>query len=183
MTVPWVTTGNMVIAVLFAVGLVNVVGLSIYGFYLPAKIRVGLSAPQAFTTLTVIVVSLLINRAMLKRSVVHGPIQWGKIPARGMVILFCMAAAFSWVMGLMGYIRSSGRLAWHVSELMADVSPWAYTPDLVFAAKMVTLNMVVFWGAVLALFWMCQRGQQPVMGEEWQDAEAPLLSPVPSQET
>ncbi len=183
MTVSWGTTGNTIIAVLFAVGMVNVVWLSVYGFYLPAKIRVGLSAPQALTTFTVIAVGVLMNRAMLKGSIVHGPVQWGKIPARGMVVLFGMAAAFSWVMGLMGYIRSSGRLSWHVSDLMADVSPWAFTPDLMFAAKMVTLNMVVFWGAVFALFWMCQRGQQPVMGEEFHDAEAPLLSPVPSEET
>ena len=183
MVVSWVKTGNAIIAVLFAVGLVNVVLLSVYGFYLPAKIRVGLSAPQALTTFTVITAGLLFNRAMLKWAIVHGTAQWGKIPVRGMVVLFGLAAAFSWVMGLMGYIRSSGRLSWHVSDVMADVSPWAFTPDLMFAAKMVTLNMVVFWGAVLALFWFCQRGQQPVMGEEFHDSEAPLLSPVPSQET
>ena len=29
---------------------------------------------------------------------------------------------------------------------MADVSPWAFTPDFAFAAKMVTLNMMVFSG-------------------------------------
>jgi cytochrome bd-type quinol oxidase subunit 1 len=183
MTVSWIKTGNTFITVLYLVGMLNVVWLSIYGFYLPAKIRVGLSAPQAFTTLTVIVAGVVVNRAMLKGSIVHGPIQWGKIPVRGMVGLFGLAASFSWVMGLMGYIRSSGRLSWHVSELMADVSPWAYTPDLQFAAKMVTLNMVVFWGAVLTLFWMCQRGQQPVMGEEWHGEHAPMLAPVPSRET
>ena len=32
------------------------------------------------------------------------------------------------------------------------VSPWAFTPEFWFAAKMVTLNMVVFWSAVLGLF-------------------------------
>ena len=183
MTISWATTGNTVIAVLYLVGAVNIIWLSIYGFYLPAKVRVGLSAPQAFTTFTVIVLGVIINRLMLRRAVVHGPIQWGKIPLRGMVGLFGLAASFSWVMGLMGYIRSSGRLSWHVSELMADVSPWAFTPDLQYATKMVTLNMVVFWAAVLALFWMCERGQQPVMGEEFQEEQAPLLSPVPSQET
>jgi cytochrome bd ubiquinol oxidase subunit I len=120
---------------------------------------------------------------MLRRAVVHGPIQWGKIPLRGMVGLFGLAASFSWVMGLMGYIRSSGRLSWHVSELMADVSPWAFTPDLQYATKMVTLNMVVFWAAVLALFWMCERGQQPVMVEDVSEKESPLLTPIPSQET
>jgi cytochrome d ubiquinol oxidase subunit I len=185
MTVSWARTGNIVIAVLFTVGMVNVIGLSVYGFYLPANIRVGLSAPQALTTFTVIVGALMVNRSMLKGAIVHGAIQWGKIPFRGMVALFGMAAAFSWVMGLMGFIRSSGRLSWHISELMADVSPWAFTPDLAAAAKVVTLNMVVFWGAVLVLFWMCQRGQQPVsvMGENFGEKEAPLLAPVPSQET
>ncbi len=183
MTVSWVRTGNTLITVLYVIGALNVIWLSIYGFYLPAKIRVGLSAPQAFTTLTVIIVGVVVNRLMLRGAMVHGPIQWGKIPLRGMVGLFGLAASFSWVMGLMGYIRSSGRLSWHVSELMADVSPWAFTPDLQYATKMVTLNMVVFWAAVLVLFWMCQRGQQPAMGEEFQVEQAPLLSPVPSQET
>jgi len=183
MTISWSRIGNIVITVLYLVGALNIIWLSIYGFYLPAKIRVGLSAPQAVTTFTVIVVGMVINRLMLRKAKVHGPVQWGKIPLRGMVGLFGLAASFSWVMGLMGYIRSSGRLSWHVSELMADVSPWAFTPDLQYATKMVTLNMVAFWAAVLALFWMCERGKQPVMGEESREEQAPLLSPVPSQET
>ncbi|MEQ1680623.1 MAG: cytochrome ubiquinol oxidase subunit I [Nitrospira sp.] len=183
MTISWIKTGNTLLTVLYVVGALNIIWLSIYGFYLPAKVRVGLSAPQAFTTFTVIVLGVVMNRLMLRGAVVHGPIQWGKIPLRGMVGLFGLAASFSWVMGLMGYIRSSGRLSWHVSELMADVSPWAFTPDLQYATKMVTLNMVVFWAAVLVLFWMCERGQRPVMGEEFEEQQVPLLSPVPSQET
>jgi hypothetical protein len=47
---------------------------------------------------------------------------------------------------------------------------------------MVTLNMVVFWGAVLALFWMCQRGQQSVMGEDLSEEKATTLAPSSSQE-
>jgi hypothetical protein len=177
LTIPWARTGNVVIGVLYAVGFLNIVWLSVYGFYLPAKVRVGLSLPQAVTTFTVIVASVMVNRAMLKGSIVHGPIQWGKISVRGMVGLFGLAAAFSWVMGLMGYIRSSGRLSWHVNELMADVSPWAFTPELEFAAKMVTLNMVVFWGAVLALFWMCQRGQQPELAIDPVEGQPQALAP------
>lgn len=182
MVVSWVKKGNLLIGALFLLGSLNIICLSVYGFYLPAKLRVGLSSPQAMTTLTVLVVGLVINRMMLKGALVHGPVQWGKISVRGMVGLFGLAAAFSWVMGLMGYIRSSGRLAWHVSEVMADVSPWAFTPDFAFAAKMVTLNMVVFWGAVFALFWMCQRDQLPVMGEELAEGTAPVLAPSSSQE-
>jgi len=182
MVVSWVRKGNFLMGALFLIGAINIICLSVYGFYLPAKLRVGLSSPQAVTTFTVLVGALVINRMMLKGALVRGPVQWGKISVRGMVGLFGLAAAFSWVMGLMGYIRSSGRLAWHVSEVMADVSPWAFTPDLAFAAKMVTLNMVVFWGAVFALFWMCQRDQLPVMGEDLAEGNATVLAPSSSQE-
>ena len=166
MVVPWVRAGNIGLAVLFSVGMLNIVWLAIYGFYLPASVRVGLSSPQAVTTLTILVVGVLINRAMMRGAKVHGPIEWGKISVRGMVALFGLAASFTWVMGLMGYIRSSGRLSWHVNELMPDLSPWAFTPSLGFAAKMVTLNMVVFWMTVLLLFWISRRGHQPIPQRE-----------------
>lgn len=182
MVVPWVRAGNIGLAMLFAVGILNIVWLAIYGFYLPASVRVGLSSPQAVTTLTVLVVGVLINRAMMRGAKVHGPIEWGKISVRGMVALFGLAAAFTWVMGLMGYIRSSGRLSWHVNELMPDLSPWAFTPSLGFAAKMVTLNMVVFWMTVLLLFWISRRGHQPVPQRELATEEHPALVPSASQE-
>ena len=182
MVVSWVTKGNILIGSLFLLGAVNIIWLSVYGYYLPAKLRVGLSTPQAATTLTVLVVGAVINRMMLKGAIVHGPVQWGKISLRGMIGLFGLAAAFSWVMGLMGYIRSSGRLAWHVSELMADVSPWAFTPDFAFAAKMVTLNMTVFWGAVFTLFWMSHRDQSPEMGEEPVEENTRVLVPPSSSQ-
>ena len=161
-TVPWEKTGNLAIGILFTAGIAHIIWLAIYGFYLPAGVRVGLSSPQALTTLTVLVGGLLINRAMLRGAKVRGPIVWGKISVRGMLALFVLAASFTWVMGLMGYIRSSGRLSWHVSEIMPDLSPWAYTPSLGFAAKMVTFNMVVFWLTVLMLFWISSRDEQRV---------------------
>ncbi len=182
MVVPWVRAGNIGLAVLFGVGMLNIVWLAIYGFYLPASVRVGLSSPQALTTLTVLVLGVLINRAMMRGATVHGPIEWGKISVRGMVALFGLAAAFTWVMGLMGYIRSSGRLSWHVNELIPDLSPWAFTPSLGFAAKMVTLNMVVFWMTVLLLFWLSRHGQQPVPQRELATEKPPTLVPSPSQE-
>jgi hypothetical protein len=181
-TVPWRRTGNVLLGVLFGTGLVNIIWLSLYGFSLPASVRVGLSSPQAFTTFFIVFAGIALNRAMLRGAVVHGPVEWGNISVRGMVGLFGLAASFSWVMGLMGYIRSSGRLAWHVNELMSDVSPWAFTPTLSFAAKMVTLNMVVFWAAILLLFWLCERGTEPVFHEVFRSEKQTSFLPTPSQE-
>ncbi|MBM4124707.1 MAG: hypothetical protein FJ246_07115 [Nitrospira sp.] len=162
LTVPWARQGNIVLAALFTAGILNVIWLAVYGFYLPASVRVGLASPQALTTFTLLFVGLSINRAMMRGAKVHGPIAWGKISVRGMVALFGLAATFTWVMGLMGYIRSSGRLSWHVNELLPDLSPWSFTPSLGFAAKMVTLNMVVFWLTVLLLFWISSRDRDAV---------------------
>ena len=165
-TTSWVRTGNLIIGAVFVVAIINVIGLSVYGFYLPANIRVGLSLPQAISTLTALVVGLLVNRALLKRAEPIGPIVWGKMPVRGQVMLFLLGMAFTWVMGLMGFIRSSGRLGWHVHEIMRDGSPWAFTPGFGFAAGMVTLNMTLFWGLLLGVFWLSQRTLAPAEAPE-----------------
>ncbi|RMH06536.1 MAG: hypothetical protein D6704_07190 [Nitrospirae bacterium] len=162
MTVPWSSAGNIALGALFLGGIANILWLAVYGFYIPAHVRVGLSVPQGVTTASVIVGGLLLNRRMLRDAPARGPIHWGKISVRGMVVLFAVAATFTWVMGLMGYIRSAGRLGWHVNELFPDLSPWAFTPSLGFAAKMVTLNMVLFWVSVFAMFWLATRDQRSV---------------------
>lgn len=156
-TARWARMGNFVIGAVFVGALANVVGLSVYGFYLPANIRVGLSLPQALSTLTALAVGLLVNRALLRGAAPIGPVVWGRMPVRGQVTLFFLGMAFTWVMGLMGFIRSSGRLGWHVHEIMRDGSPWAFTPGFGFAAGMVTLNMALFWGLLLGVFWVSQR--------------------------
>ncbi len=165
-TVPWATAGNIALGALFVIGMVNIVWVAIYGFFIPAHVRVGLSVPQGVTTATVLIAGLVLNQCMLRGSQLRGPVQWGKISVRGMVALFAVAAMFTWVMGLMGYIRSAGRLGWHVKDLMADLSPWAFTPEITFAAKMVTINMLVFWASVFAMFWLSTKDRQVVLTEE-----------------
>ncbi len=166
-TASWARTGDLVIGTVFCGALVNVIWVSVYGFYLPANVRVGLSLPQALSTLTALAVGLLVNRAILKTAHSVGPVAWGKMPVRGQVALFLLGMAFTWVMGLMGFIRSSGRLGWHVHEIMRDGSPWAFTPGFGFAAGMVTLNMALFWFLLLGVFWLSQRGLRQAEATEW----------------
>ena len=175
MTAKWSSKGNIFLLVLFLMGIANIVWLAIYGFYIPANVRVGLSSPQGMTTATVVVGGILLNRLMLRGAHINGPVHWGRITPRGIVALFVVAAAFTWVMGLMGYIRSVGRLGWHISELMPDRSSWAFTPSLGFAAKMVTLNMIVFWSSVFFVFWLSRWDQRVV---ERRTAEFSRPSPV-----
>lgn len=156
--------GNAFLLALFLAGITNIVWLAIYGFYIPANVRVGLSLPQGMTTATVVVGGLVFNRWLLRNAKAVGPVRWGQITSRGIVALVVVAAAFTWVMGLMGYIRSVGRLEWHVTELMPDHSAWAFTPSLGFAAKMVTVNLILFWLAVFFVFWLSRWDQRVVEG-------------------
>ena len=153
----WSRCGNIIIAAVFAGAMLNIIGLAIYGFYLPANVRVGLSLPQFFSTVTALGVGIAVNSRLLKGARPIGPVVWGRVTARGQVTLFVLGMAFTWVMGLMGFIRSSGRLGWHVHEIMRDASPWSSTPGLGVAAGMVTLNMVLFWVLLVGVFWVSRR--------------------------
>jgi len=162
LTVSWVRAGNIGLLILYVAGMVNIIWLAVYGFYIPANVRVALSLPQGATTATVVIGSLWLNARMLRGALLRGAMEWGNISFRGMAALFGVAAAFSWVMALMGFIRSAGRLGWHVTELLPDLSSWAFTPSLSFVAEMVTVNMMVFWTSVFFVFWLSQWDYRPV---------------------
>lgn len=152
--VPWKKFGNIFMGVFFGFAYVNIIWLAIYGYYIPANVRVGLSVPQVATTLSCLFFMTALNGVMLKGAKQMGPIEWGKISARSQYALIMLATAFTWMMGLMGYIRSSVRLFWHVNEIMRDNSPWAYTHTVGFAANMISFNVLFFWISILFVFWL-----------------------------
>lgn len=153
-TVKWETWGNAALMAMFTVALVNNAWLAIYGYYIPANVRVGLSVPQVIGTLTTLFIGSAINIAMMRGSKLTGPIEWGKISVRSQYALFALAVSFTWLMALMGYIRSSVRLFWHVMEVFRDNSPWAFTHTIGFAANVMSINVMAFWLFVLFVFWL-----------------------------
>jgi len=153
-TVSWAKFGNIFMGVFFACAYVNIIWLAVYGYYIPANVRVGLSVPQVATTLSCLFFMTALNGVMMRGAKQMGPIEWGKISVRSQYALIMLATAFTWMMGLMGYIRSSVRLFWHVNEIMRDNSPWAYTHTTGFAANMISFNVLFFWVTILFVFWL-----------------------------
>ena len=49
-----------------------------------------------------------------------GEVRWGKIPAISQYVLIFIAVTFTWLMGLMGYVRSGLRQHWHVYGVIRD---------------------------------------------------------------
>jgi len=153
-TVKWATLGNALLVGMFTIALFNNWWLAIYGYYIPANVRIGLSVPQVIGTLTCLFAGCGINIAMLKGAKPTGPVEWGKISVRSQYALFALAVSFTWLMALMGYIRSSVRLFWHVMEIFRDSSPWAFTHTIGFAANVMSFNVLVFWVFCLFVFWL-----------------------------
>ena len=154
--VSWVKTGNIIQVALFTAAAVNIISLGVYGYFLPANIRIGLSVPQVATTLSVIVIGSLLDGFMYRRAKSAGPIEWGDMPRRSQYLLFLIAVSFTWLMGLMGYVRSGVRQHWHVYTVMRDYSPDAFTMPFGFAAKIISLTTFIFMMMVVFVFWLAQ---------------------------
>lgn len=155
--VSWVKTGNAVLFALFATGILNILFLGIYhGYFTNTAYKVASSIPQVLTTLTIIVASTVIDALMYKGAREVAPLHWGRIPDRAQYALFLLAVAFTWLMGLMGYIRSGLRQHWHVKDIFRDASPDAFTPTLGYAANVVSIGAIIFLMLVIFIFWLSQ---------------------------
>jgi len=154
-TVSWATTGNAIQIALFTVGLINITVLGVYyGYFTNTVYKVAASIPQVLTTLIIIISSTVIEMLMYKGAKEVAPLHWGRMSNRSQYALFLLAVAFTWLMGLMGYVRSSIRQHWHVSNVFRDNSPDAFTPDLGYAASIVSMGTILFMAMVVFIFWL-----------------------------
>lgn len=152
MTISWHRWGNIALLFLFAVAEAIILFLGVYGYFIPANVRVSLAFPQFLVTIGTLIGGLLLNLLMLRGAKTIGPIRWGKLSTPGAIALFALAFLISTTMALMGYIRSSVRLNWHITEIMEDVTPWAQTASLLYGVGMVLFNVVLFLCISILIF-------------------------------
>jgi cytochrome bd-type quinol oxidase subunit 1 len=76
-------------------------------------------------------------------------------------VLIFIAVTFTWLMGLMGYVRSGLRQHWHVYGVIRDKSVDAFTPTLGFATKVVSLTVIAFFVLIGVVFWIASLHDQP----------------------
>ncbi len=156
-TVSWVKTGNAIQVALFSAGILNILFLGIYhGYFTNTVYKVAASIPQVLTTLIIIVASSVIDAMMYKNSKEVAPLNWGRVPDRSQYALFLLAVSFTWLMGLMGYIRSGIRQHWHVTNVFRDNSVDAFTPTLSYAANVVSVGVIIFMLLVIFVFWLSE---------------------------
>ena len=156
--VGWAKQGNMFIVALYIIGIINIVGAGIYGYFTPTVYKVGASVPQVASTLIIIIGAVTIDVFML-RGAKSEKVHWGRMTERSQYALFVLPVAFTWLMGLMGYIRSSLRTNWHVYTVMKDNSPENYIPTLADAGNTITGITLGFMAIMIFVFWLSQLGK------------------------
>jgi len=162
-TVDWAKTATLVQGALFVISSIIVVFYGVYGYFVPAIVRIGFSVYQVLAVLATIVGVIAIDIFMLRGAESRGDIQWGQMPPRSQYALFILAVTFTWLMGLMGFARSGIRQHWHVWEVMRDTSSEAATPALGYAAIVISGCVLIFFALVSFIFWLgglAEKGSQ-----------------------
>src|SRR6266496_3430909 len=152
--VPWAKTGTRIQAGMFVVAAAIVLFFGIRGYFVEAIVRIGYSVYQVGAVLACIIFVTLIDVLMARGAQSLGAIQWGKMPPRSQYALFILAVTFTWLMGLMGFARSGIRQHWHVYGVMQDMTPYAATPALGYAAIMISTCVLIFLSLVGFIFWL-----------------------------
>ena len=152
-TVSWAKTGNAVQFMIFAISALTVIGYGIAGYFVDAKTRIGFSVPQVGAVLVALVLVGIVDMFLL-RGAKSAETQWGKIRPISQYLLIMLAVTFTWLMGLMGYVRSGLRQHWHVYGVIRDNSAGAYTPTLGFATQVVSVTVLIFFAMIGFIFWL-----------------------------
>ena len=118
----------------------------------------------------------VIDIFLFKNAKSRGEIVWGKISARSQYALFFLAITFTWLMGLMGYVRAGMRQHWHVYGVVRDTSVDAFTPTLGYAGGVVSAIVIVFFLLIAIVFFLAglsgRKDWEPKSGSRWSKAEA-----------
>ena len=158
-TVPWQQAGNALMVAVYVVAIINIVFAGVYyGYFTNTVYKVGSSVMQVVSTLAVIVIGMTLDNYMYKGAK-KLPSEWGKVSNRSQYALFALPIAFTWLMALMGYVRSSVRTNWHVYTVMKDNSVDNFIPAIGHAANMMTIVTVLFLLMVLFVFWIASLGE------------------------
>jgi len=159
-TVAWAKAGHAAQLTIFAAAAIFVIFLGVYGYFVEASVRIGLSVPQVGAVLLAMV-SITVIDVFLFRRARTSEVRWGRIPAISQYVLIFIAVTFTWLMGLMGYVRSGLRQHWHVYGVIRDNSADAFTPTLGFATQVVSVTVLLFFLLIGVVFWITNLHDRP----------------------
>jgi uncharacterized membrane protein len=158
-TSSFATAGKGIQALALLAVAVGIVWIGVYGYFVPAAVRVGLSKYQPLMVGAFMILFLVLEAPVYRGAKSLGEIRWGQMPRVSQYVLFFLAVTFTWLMGLMGYIRSGIRQHWHVYQVMRDTSDAAFIPSHGFATTVVSIIVITFFLLVSMVFALAMRSE------------------------
>jgi cytochrome bd-type quinol oxidase subunit 1 len=149
---------------IFALSASVVIFFGIYGYFVEAAVRIRFAIPQVGSVLLAMVLITALDVVLYWKAEKTGETHWGRMPAISQYTLIFIAVSFTWLMGLMGYVRSGLRQHWHVYSVIRDNSPDAFTPTLGFATQVVSVTVLIFFALIGLVFWLASLSGKP----DWQ---------------
>ena len=137
-----------------------VIYFGIWGYFVPAEVRIGYSVYQVMAVLYALIVVTALDLFLFFGAQSLGTVQWGNMPRRSQYTLVLLATVFTLLIGLMGFVRSGIREAWHVYGVMRDTSPQAFTPTMGYAAWVITAATLIFFALLFVIFWFGMRPKE-----------------------
>ncbi|MBA2257480.1 MAG: cytochrome ubiquinol oxidase subunit I [Acidobacteria bacterium] len=181
-TVSWAKIGHAAQLLIFAAAALFVIFLGVYGYFVEASVRIGLSVPQVGSVLFAMLSITAIDIFLYRRPKNTGEVRWGRMPAISQYVLIFIAVTFTWLMGLMGYVRSGLRQHWHVYGIIRDTSVDAFTPTLGFATQVVSVTVLIFFVLIGFVFWLSGLHDRPDFATRTNESRhAPPLAPRVSE--
>ena len=170
-TAGWAKAAKAIMGVLLVVAGIAVIVLGVWGYFVPAIIRINyFSVAQVLIVLFIMITFTPLTALLMKSAKTTTEMVWGQMPIRAGYSLVLNAVMVILLMSLMGYARSSSRVHWHIYGVMRDTSDYAYSPALGYAAAFMSLNTFVFCLLAAFIFWVATLGdkakKQPPEGGE-----------------
>jgi cytochrome bd-type quinol oxidase subunit 1 len=165
-TVPWAKLGDRLQALILAGAAGYVLFLGVRGYFVEASVRINYSTYMVGTVLLAMALSFLINLLVLQRAMLKSAPRWGAMPVYSQYVLIFIAVSFTWLMGLMGFVRSALRQHWHIYGIMRDNSPDAFTPTLGYATQVVSFIVLSFFVLIGFVFWLASLSGKAHAAEE-----------------
>ncbi|MEX0829312.1 MAG: cytochrome ubiquinol oxidase subunit I [Nitrospirales bacterium] len=160
-TAGWAKAAKAIMGALLVVGGIAVIVLGVWGYFVPAIIRINyFSVAQVLIVLFIMVTFTPLTALLMKSAKTTTEMVWGKMPIRAGYSLVLNAVMVILLMSLMGYARSSSRVHWHIYGVMRDTSDYAFSPALGYAAAFMSLNTFVYCLLVSFIFWVATLGDK-----------------------
>jgi hypothetical protein len=165
-TVPWAKKGHWIRWLIIVASTVVILALGVYSYLVSSAVRVKVLSPIQFGVFFLAIVALyLLDHFMYKGARIIGEPRWGKMPERSQYALIAITVTFTWLMGMLGYMRAGARQYWHVYGILKNTSPDAYLPTHGVTSVMVTIVTLLFFFLIAFVFWSTMKLEKMTEGK------------------